>query len=408
MFAISLNPIDWFTDAAGGIVGGATDAVFNYFLDLVLEALDWLARQIATLFVDAGAPTFGAGAAGVSSLMVYVALVVVIGGAMLQAALTAVRPNSSSTSALADLPITVLALGSVYAIAAVWLGFTDAVAQVVLTDTVRQSFSGGLQMNTAIVPFLRLLFGLCMVLFMVLLFVEQLIRAHLLATVIVMLPVGVAARVWEPARYLSVAMVKIFVALSITPILTGVSMSLALANFNAAGPLDFVHMVGALAGMAVTTLMPFMVFKLFPIGADGGGGAGLAAAGGAIGVAKLGQSTTGKFGSSSRDATGSTAGGTGGGSGGGAGSAAGGPVAMAAEAGLSAVRTAGRAATSGAREATEAGPPRQARAPRTAGTQASVGGASTGGTRPRPTSNQPGASSNQIGELTGQPGADGP
>ena len=37
-----------------------------------------------------------------------------------------------------------------------------------------------------------------------LLFVEQLIRAHLLAVLIVMLPVGVAARVWEPARYLSV------------------------------------------------------------------------------------------------------------------------------------------------------------------------------------------------------------
>ncbi|MEQ1704311.1 MAG: hypothetical protein ABMA25_29745, partial [Ilumatobacteraceae bacterium] len=304
MLAISLNPIDWFTDAAGGLVGGAADAVFNFFLDLVLEALDWLARQIAGLFIAAGAPTFGAGATNVSSLMVYVALVVVIGGAMLQAALTAVRPNSASTSALIDLPVTVMALGSVYAIAAVWLGFTDAVAKVVLTDTVRESFSGGLQMDLAIVPFMRLVLALFMLLFMLLLFVEQLIRAHLLAVLIVMLPVGVAARVWEPARYLTVAMVKIFVALSITPILTGVSMSLALANFNAAGPLDFVRMLGAIAGIAVTTLMPFMVFKLFPIGADGGGGAGLAAVGGAMGAAQLGRGVASKFGSAGRDATG--------------------------------------------------------------------------------------------------------
>ena len=45
MLGFSLNPIDWFTDAAGGIIGGAADAVFNFFLDLVMEALDWLARQ---------------------------------------------------------------------------------------------------------------------------------------------------------------------------------------------------------------------------------------------------------------------------------------------------------------------------------------------------------------------------
>lgn len=303
MLGFSLNPIDWFTDAAGGIIGGAADAVFNFFLDLVMEALDWLARQIASLFVDAGRPVFGDGAASTSSLMLYVALAVVIGSAMLQAGLTAFRPSASSMSTLVDFPVTVVALGSVYAIAAVWLSATDAIAEAVLTDAVRESFSGGLQMDTAIVPFMRLIMALFMVLFMLLLFVEQLIRAHLLAVVIVMLPIGVAARVWEPARYVATAMIKIFIALSLTPILTGVSMSLALANFTASGPLDFVRMLGAIAGMAVTTLMPFMIFKLFPIGADGGGGVGLAAVGGAVGAASMGSSLAGKFGGAARDAT---------------------------------------------------------------------------------------------------------
>jgi len=368
MFGFSLNPIDWFTDAAGGIIGGAADAVFNFFLDIVLEALDWLARQIAGLFVTAGTPTIGASAGATSSLMVYMALVVVIGGSMLQAAFTAVRPNTSSTSALVDLPVTVLALGSVYAIASVWLGFTDAVAGAVLTDAVRQSFSGGMQMDTAIVPFMRLMLALFMLLFMILLFVEQLIRAHLLAVVIVMLPVGVAARVWEPARYLTVAMVKIFVALSITPILSGVSMSLALANFNASGPLDFVRMLGAIAGMAVTTLMPFMVFKLFPVGADGGGGAGLAAVGGAIGAAQIGRGVAGKFGTASRDATGGAAAAAGG-----VGAAAG--VAMGAATG--AAQSGMRSAAGSVREATatSTGASQGSAPQRMAGTDTAVGGA---------------------------------
>ncbi|MEQ1700728.1 MAG: hypothetical protein ABMA25_11490, partial [Ilumatobacteraceae bacterium] len=342
MFGFSLNPIDWFTDAAGGIVGGAADAVFNFFLDLVMEALDWLARQIASLFVNAGRPVFGDGAASTSSLMLYVALAVVIGSAMLQAGLTVFRPSASSMSTLVDLPVTVIALGSVYAIAAVWLSATDAIAEAVLTDAVRESFSAGLQMDTAIVPFMRLIMALLMVLFMLLLFVEQLIRAHLLAVVIVMLPIGVAARVWEPARYVAAAMIKIFIALSLTPILTGVSMSLALANFTSAGPLDFVRMLGAIAGMAVTTLMPFMIFKLFPIGADGGGGVGLAAVGGAVGAASMGSSVAGKFGGAARDAT--SSGGSGGGSAAGAGAAAAVPAVGAAaavkEAAVSTVKTA--------------------------------------------------------------------
>jgi hypothetical protein len=365
VFAISLNPIDWLTDAAGGVAGGAADAVFNFFLDLVLEALDWLARQIAGFFVSAGAPTFGAGATNVSSLMVYVALVVAIGGAMLQAGITAVRPNASSTSALVDLPVTVVALGSIYAIAAVWLGFTDAVAKVVLTDAVRQSFGGGMQMDLAIVPFMRLLLALFMLLFMILLFVEQLIRAHLLAVLIVMLPIGVAARVWEPARYLTTAMVKIFVALSITPILTGVSMSIALANFDSAGPLDFVRMLGALAGIAVTTLMPFMVFKLFPIGAEGTGGAGLAAVGGAVGAAKIGSQAGSKFGSASRDST-AAAGAKGS-------AAAAGPAGMAAASLKETARTATRAVVDGAREATESGNGSSGRRNGSAGTPSASG-----------------------------------
>lgn len=404
MLGFSLNPIDWFTDAAGGIIGGAADAVFNFFLDLVMEALDWLARQIASLFVNAGRPVFGDGAASTSSLMLYVALAVVIGSAMLQAGLTAFRPSASSMSTLVDLPVTVVALGSVYAIASVWLSATDAIAEAVLTDAVRESFSGGLQMDTAIVPFMRLIMALFMVLFMLLLFVEQLIRAHLLAVVIVMLPIGVAARVWEAARYVATAMIKIFIALSLTPILTGVSMSLALANFTSSGPLDFVRMLGAIAGMAVTTLMPFMIFKLFPIGADGGGGVGLAAVGGAVGAASMGSSLAGKFGGAARDATSG-----GGGAAAGAGvSGAGAAAAVPAVGAAAAVKDAAVSTmTSAATSAGGAGGSGGGQAPPMSGTSAATSGGE-GGNRSAAASGEQAAPENrggrsaQVDELTSE------
>ena len=46
MFGISLNPIDWVTDAAGSVIGGAGDAVLDALVARVEEALAYVSRAV--------------------------------------------------------------------------------------------------------------------------------------------------------------------------------------------------------------------------------------------------------------------------------------------------------------------------------------------------------------------------
>ena len=48
MLAISLNPIDWVTDAAGAVIGGAAETV----LDAVVSWLEDGVRYVATVIAN--------------------------------------------------------------------------------------------------------------------------------------------------------------------------------------------------------------------------------------------------------------------------------------------------------------------------------------------------------------------
>ena len=48
MLAISLNPIDWVTDAAGAVIGGAAETV----LDAVVSWLEDGVRYVATAIAE--------------------------------------------------------------------------------------------------------------------------------------------------------------------------------------------------------------------------------------------------------------------------------------------------------------------------------------------------------------------
>ena len=327
MFAISINPLDWLGDA----VDSAASAAFDFLVEWVVSACDWLAKQLATVLIGAGKPDWDSaafGPGGAASNLMYLAMAVLIGGGMLQLISTQWNPQSSITDSLIELPTTAVAVGSVYLIANMVLGVTDALGHALFADGIFQALQSGFKPGSMIVPFLRVLIAVVMVFLLLLLFIEQLVRAHLLAVVIVLLPLAVAGRAWAPAKYLSGAMMKIFIALAMTPVVAGVSMSIALSNYSAAaGELDLTQALQGIAGLLVTTLMPFLVFKLFPIGADGGGGVGLAAGAAAYGAGSklakgFGASGGGggggagggaSFGAAQRAMTSSSTGGTGGG-----------------------------------------------------------------------------------------------
>ncbi|MEQ1703082.1 MAG: hypothetical protein ABMA25_23490, partial [Ilumatobacteraceae bacterium] len=212
------------------------------------------------------------------------------------------------------------------------------------------------------------------------------IMGHLIAVTAALMPLGIGVRPLPQARYLSRGMLMMFLACSSTPWVAALSLRIALSNYVEAGTFSFLQILGALTGLIVTTLMPFLVFKLFPINAGGDGGAGVsggavmggvalaergsrmfggggggqaaaAAAGPVTGLAQGGGDSgpsggggggSGGMGSQTDAAASSTAGG---GAGAAAGSAAAGPAGMV----LSAAKTVGDTATSAAQATTNSG-----------------------------------------------------
>ena len=87
-------------------------------------------------------------------------------------------------------------------------------------------------------------------------------------------------------RNVSGKMVRNLVALSLTPPLAVASLAIALRTLNDAGQVSFKAALAALAGLAVSVLMPAMVSRFMPLDGQGGLGArGLMAAG--VGAATL-------------------------------------------------------------------------------------------------------------------------
>ena len=275
-----LNPLNW----VSGAVDSAVGAFFEVLVDAVMEGVNWLAQQIAAFFVDAGKPRFGPDMLSIQSGLLWLGLVAVIGSALAGIGIAVLRPSQVSLGeVLSELPVSVLLVVSCFSLMNLWLRFTQSVTGWILTDTVKESFAAGIQMDTGIVPWVRFMLGVLLVLFFLLFLLEQLIMGHLIGTIAALVPLGVGVRPLPSARYLSRSMFMMFLALSSTPIVMVLSLRIALSNYVAAGTFDLVRVMGALVGVAVTTLMPFMVFKLFPIGAgdDGGGFAMGAVMGGA-------------------------------------------------------------------------------------------------------------------------------
>ena len=126
--------------------------------------------------------------------------------------------------------------------------------------------------------FMRVTVGICMILALLVLYIEQLIRGHLATVLIVLGPFSIAMRSWTPARVVFQATVKLFCALAITPLVMMLCLSVALLRYSDTGALDISRGLGVLAGLILAVLSPIIANKLFPIG----DGLSTAIAGGAI------------------------------------------------------------------------------------------------------------------------------
>jgi hypothetical protein len=332
MLGFSLNPIDWVKDAAADVVGGAFDFLANW----VSDALSWLAGQLMDVILSAGSADISdrfSALGGPSGIVLWLGLVSVILGLIAQTTAVMWRSDAGMTQlteSLLDLPVTLLMMFSLPALGVTVLQVFDSAAAAIGQNAAATGFGEQLDLDAGMPGFMRVTVGICMILALLVLYIEQLIRGHLATVLIVLGPFSIAMRSWTPARVVFQATVKLFCALAVTPLVMMLCLSVALLRYSDTGALDISRGLGVLAGLILAVLSPIIANKLFPVG----DGLSTAIAGGAI---VAGAAVAMKAGGASAGAAGAAAGGaagsrighlvapSAGGSGSGSSSAGGGP-----------------------------------------------------------------------------------
>ncbi len=280
MFGFSLNPIDWVKDAAADVVGGAFDFLANW----VSDALSWLARQLMGVILGAGSADISdrfSALGGPSGIVLWLGLVSVVLGVIAQTTAVMWRSDAGMTQlteSLLDLPVTLLWMFSLPALGVTVLQVFDSAAAAIGRNAAATGFGEQLDLDAGMPGFMRVTVGICMILALLVLYIEQLIRGHLATVLIVLGPFSIATRSWTPARVVFQATVKLFCALAITPLVMMLCLSVALLRYSDTGALDISRGLGVLAGLILAVLSPIIANKLFPIG----DGLSTAIAGGAI------------------------------------------------------------------------------------------------------------------------------
>jgi len=273
IFGLSLNPIDWITDAAGGIIDSAADTFIEKVVSWVEEALAWVTQQIAVVLTDLSAPSFGSSAvAQLGGTFKWLALVSVVATIVLACGAALLNPRVELGQVVREIPITMVMLAGWYTAVAIWFEGCRALTAAFTGDALRQAFATGISLDAGIASFFRLLICLLMIVFLLVFMVEMFVLQHMLTFAAVIGPLAIALRPWPALKEVSSRMIRNVATLSLTPALTAASMSLALHTVNGAGVLGISQAIGGLAGMVVSILMPAMVSRFLPLGGEGDSG----------------------------------------------------------------------------------------------------------------------------------------
>ena len=320
MLAISLNPIDWVTDAAGAVLGDVAGSVLDAIVKWLEDGVRYVATAVANELTGLSSLDLGSQTAQqMGGVIKWVALAVAVGSIMASAVLAAVSSEGSLHDTIREIPITLILMAGWFGLMTVWTEAVTALMSVWTTDALVEGLAGGVSLDPGIASFVRGFVALMLMIFLIIFFIEMLVLSHMLTFGVLIGQVAIALRPVRPLRGVSGQMIRNMVTLSLVPTLGVASLALSLGRLNEAGALSFTRALGALAGIVVSVLMPMVVSKFLPLGGQAssvgrsliGAGAQVAAAGAALatGGAVLAAGGLSKF---------VTAGGVPGGGGGGA------------------------------------------------------------------------------------------
>ena len=291
MFAISFNPIDWVTDAAGSVVGGAADTVLDAIVSWLEDGVRYVATAIAEGLASLSSLDLGSQTSQqMGGVMKWVALAVAVGSIMVSACFAAFSSEGSLHDTIREIPITLIMMAGWFGLMTVWTETITALMRVWTTDALVEGLAGGVDLQPGIASFVRAFVALMLMIFLIIFFIEMLVLQHMLTFGVLIGQIAIAMRPVRPLRGVSGQMIRNMVTLSLVPTMGVASLALSLGRLNDAGALSFQRALGALAGIVVSVLMPLVVAKFLPLGGQSssvgrsllGAAAGVAAAGAAV------------------------------------------------------------------------------------------------------------------------------
>jgi hypothetical protein len=291
MLAISLNPIDWITDAAGAVIGGAAETVLDAVVSWLEDGVRYVATAIANELAGLSSLDLGSQTAQqMGGVMKWVALAVAVGSIMVSAVFAALSSEGSLHDTIREIPITLILMAGWFGLMTVWTEAVTALMSVWTTDALVDGLAVGVDLDPGIASFIRGFVALMLIIFLIVFFIEMLVLNHMLTFGVLIGQIAIAMRPVRPLRGVSGQMIRNMVTLSLVPALGVASLALSLGRLNEAGALSFQRSMGALAGIVVSVLMPLVVAKFLPLGGQSssvgrslvGAGAQMAATGAAV------------------------------------------------------------------------------------------------------------------------------
>lgn len=267
MLAISLNPIDWVTDAAGAIIGGAAETVLDAIVKWLEDGVTYVATAVANELTGLSSLDLGSQTAQqMGGVMKWVALAVAVGSIMVSAVMAAFSGDGSLHDTIREIPVTMVLMAGWFGLMTVWTEAITALMSVWTTDSLVEGLRAGISLDVGIASFVRAFVALLLIIFLIVFFVELLVLNHMLLFGVLIGQVAIALRPVRPLRGVSGQMIRNMVTLSVVPALGVASLALSLGRFNEAGALSFGQAMSAVAGIAVSVLMPMVIAKFLPLG----------------------------------------------------------------------------------------------------------------------------------------------
>ena len=289
IFAIDLNPVDDIIDGVGGLIGGAAEAAGEAVLDLVVQFVFGLIADAVAAVTGAIVSAMGSTTAvdlnggffpaltPIRQTVLGMSMALVLGLFFISIvrSLAAGEPGAIIRAALVDVPSAMLLMVVSVTVAWILIRIVDEASLAVTGDVgaAMGEFTASLVVVEALTGagLLGIIFGLLFVVGAILVWLQLMVRSALIYILIVLAPLGFATRAHPGTRQIARRTIEMGIALILSKFGVAVAFGIgatAIESSNGVVEGEGVDLTGMMAGVAVmlmAALMPWLIWKVFPL-----------------------------------------------------------------------------------------------------------------------------------------------